>query len=206
MPAPDFPFRIASPSGGLPSAVGWAQLLMQDRLRAGDVAVDATVGNGHDTLFLAQLVGGEGHVFGMDVQAAAVAETQRRLREEGIEEARVTLHCAGHERLAEWLPAEQHGRVRGIMFNLGYLPGSDKTVITRTSTTLQALQAAVDLLAPGGLLTVAIYPGHEGGAEEQKAVAEWAAGLPPARFEAQLMRPLNRLAAPPECCAVFKKA
>jgi hypothetical protein len=92
------------------------------------------------------------------------------------------------------------------MFNLGYLPGSDKSVITRTGTTLRALDAARDLLAADGLLTIAVYPGHEGGAEEQRAIADWAAALSPRIFEAQLFRPVNRSASPPECWAILKKA
>lgn len=197
--------RLASSSGGLPSAVGWAQLLMADRLRAGDVVADATAGNGHDTLFLAGLVGGEGHVYALDVQAVAVEETRRRLLEAGISEERFTLIHAGHETLREVIRPADHGRLRGVMFNLGYLPGSDKTVITRTETTLAAMLAALELLAPGGLLTVAVYPGHAGGAEEQQEIGAWVAGLSPRDFEAQLIRPVNRRASPPECWVVLKK-
>ncbi|MDZ4286649.1 MAG: class I SAM-dependent methyltransferase [Prosthecobacter sp.] len=201
----DPPPRLASSSGGLPSAVGWAQLLMADRLRPGDVVADATAGNGHDTLFLAGHVGEQGHVYAMDVQAKAVDETRRRLLEAGISEDRFTLVCAGHETMRVVIPLAQHGRLRGIMFNLGYLPGSDKSVITRTETTLQALAVALELLAPGGLLTVAVYPGHEGGAQEQQAIGAWIAGLSPRDFEAQLIRPVNRSASPPECWVVLRK-
>lgn len=201
--APPAP-RLASPSGGLPSAVLWAQLLQADRLRPGDLALDATAGNGHDTLFLARCVGDSGHVYAMDVQATAVAATRQRLTEAGVPATGFTLWQAGHETLAQRVPAAHHGRLRGVMFNLGYLPGSDKQVITRTATTLQAVQSALELLAPGGLLTLAVYPGHAGGAEEQGAVAGWAGALPPRAFEVQLLRPVNRAASPPECWAVWK--
>lgn len=194
---------LASSTGGLPSAVGWAQLLMQDRLRSGDTALDATAGNGHDTLFLARLVGETGHVWAFDVQEAAVLESRRRLSESGARHAAV-IH-AGHETMSHHVPVEFHGRLRGIMFNLGYLPGSDKSVITQTKTTLSALTSAIEMLAPGGLLTVAVYPGHEGGADEQCAITEWAAGLTSSSYEVQLIRPINRSASPPECWAVWKR-
>ena len=195
--------RLASSTGGLPSAVGWAQLLMQDRLHPGDAALDATAGNGHDTLFLARLVGETGHVWAFDVQETAVLETRRRLGEADVLHAAV-IH-AGHETMSQHVPVEFHGRLRGIMFNLGYLPGSDKSVITRTETTLSALTAAIELLAPGGLLTVAVYPGHEGGADEQRAITEWAAALSSSSYEVQLLRPINRSASPPECWAVWRR-
>jgi hypothetical protein len=107
--------------------------------------------------------------------------------------------------MAEHVPPVRHGQVAGIMFNLGYLPGSDKSVITLTETTLRALSVALDLLAPRGLLTLAVYPGHEGGAQEQQAITQWAAGLSPRHYEVQLLRPINRSASPPECWVVWKR-
>ena len=92
-----------------------------------------------------------------------------------------------------------------LSHHLGYLPGGDKTRITRAETTLAALAVAAAELAPGGLLTIAVYPGHEGGREEQRTVAAWAESLPARAFEVQLLRPINRAAAPPECWAVLKK-
>ncbi len=192
--------HLASPSGGLPSAVLWAQLMLKDRLRHGDVVVDATMGNGHDTLFLTQCVAPDGHVFAFDVQAAALEETRKRVPPE-----MTTLIHAGHETMRSHVPLELHGRIHAIMFNLGYLPGTDKTLITRTTTTMIAVQEALDLLTPGGLLTIAVYPGHEGGAEEGRHLALWAAALDARRFEVQHLRPVNRAAAPPELWVVWKR-
>ena len=199
------PLRLASATGGLPSAVRWAQLLLEDRLRPGDWVVDATLGNGHDTLFLSRQVLPYGRVFGFDVQTAAVEATRARLRAADVPEEAFTLFAAGHERLGEALPAEARGRLAAVMFNLGYLPGSDKQCITRTETTLAAVAQALEWLRPGGLLTVAVYPGHEGGAEEGRALALWAAGLEPRAFEVQHLRPVNRSASPPECWVVWKR-
>lgn len=193
--------RLASASGGLPSSVRWAQLILQDRLQPGDVVIDATMGNGHDTLFLTQCVSPGGHVYAFDVQAAALVETRKRVPAD-----MTTLFHAGHETMAANVPAEHHGRIAAIMFNLGYLPGSDKTCITQTETTLAALQQAIELLRPGGILTIAVYPGHDGGAQESREIAAWAAGLDSRRFEVQHLRPVNRSAAPPELWTVWKTA
>lgn len=198
------PPRLSSPSGGLPSAVTWAQLLLADRLQAGDCAVDATAGNGHDTLFLCRRVLPGGRVFAFDKQEAALANTRARLLENGVAQADFTLIHAGHETLSERLPETLRGRLAAVMFNLGYLPGSDKNLITRAATTLAAAAQALEWLRPGGLMTVVVYPGHEGGAEEAREIAAWAAGLDPRRIEAQHLRPVNRAAAPPECWAFWR--
>jgi hypothetical protein len=98
--------HLASPNGGLPSSVLWAQLILKDRLRAGDVVVDATMGNGHDTLFLTQCVSPGGHVFAFDVQEAALIETRKRVPAE-----MTTLIHAGHETMRAHVPVELHGKV-----------------------------------------------------------------------------------------------
>ncbi|HKJ87699.1 MAG TPA: class I SAM-dependent methyltransferase [Gammaproteobacteria bacterium] len=139
----------------------------------GALAVDATVGNGHDTLFLARAVGSGGRVEGLDIQASALTAARERLEQAGALD-RVRLHQGGHEALLRILPEAARGRVRAVMFNLGYLPGGDKGVVTRPDSTLAGLEAAAGLLAPGGRIAVVGYPGHPGGAEECEAVSEWA--------------------------------
>lgn len=145
------------------------------------VAVDGTAGNGHDTLFLARLVGERGLVHAFDVQPEALARTAARLAAEGLEE-RATLHGRGHEELAAALGA--HGgvsarppRVAVGMFNLGFLPGGDRGVTTRPDTTLAALDALLPLLAPGGLVSLHVYAGHPGGAGEAAALDRYLAAL-----------------------------
>jgi len=154
--------------------VAAAQRSLAAVLRPGDRAVDATAGNGHDTEFLARRVGAAGRVVAVDAQAAAVAATDRRLRAAELGD-RVALCHAGHEGLAALVPPSWTGRVRGVVFNLGYLPGSDANLITRPATTRKALDGARHLLEPGGRLAVVAYPGHGGGLEEAEAVATWAA-------------------------------
>jgi predicted O-methyltransferase YrrM len=181
----------------------FAHRLATTALSAGATAVDATVGNGHDAVVLARAVGPEGQVFGFDVQAEAIAATRRRLAADNLS-SRVHLFRAGHEALAAHVPDRQHGRVGAVMFNLGYLPGGDSSLTTRPKTTIPALDAAVRLLRPGGVLTVVLYSGHEGGPEEVEAVQDWAEALPRARGEALSYRFVNQRNDPPRLIAVEK--
>jgi 16S rRNA C1402 N4-methylase RsmH len=166
-------------------------------LVAGDAAIDATVGRGQDTCVLAELVGPTGRVIGFDLQEDALASATRRLDAAGLTD-RVTLVSSGHEHLAEWL-REHHPEIRprAVVFNLGYLPRGDKSITTRPETTIPALDAALDVLAPGGRLFVVVYPGHEGGQREADAVLDWAMNLPSDRAEAAWYQPTERESTPP---------
>lgn len=151
--------------------------IVRQHLTQGGIAVDATIGNGHDTVFLAQCVGDSGRVFGFDIQSQALANSRQRLREQGLE-SRATLFLASHADMPIHIPEALQGRIRACMFNLGYLPGADKTVITRTESTLAALAAACGLLAEQGVITVLAYPGHAGGDSETQALTDWCGRLP----------------------------
>lgn len=179
----------------LPSILSLAKQLIRQAVHPGDTAVDATVGNGHDTLFLAETVGASGRVFGFDIQTEAVQTARQRLESANLED-RVTLITDSHHRMAEHLPVETHGRIRGVMFNLGYLPYGNPEVITRPETTVPALSVASDLLAPGGMMTAVLYTGHPGGEEEAEAVIRWAKELSPNRFQTMWVQLPNRTHAP----------
>lgn len=148
----------------------------QERLggivQPGDTAVDATVGNGHDTLFLAQRVGPQGQVWGFDVQAQALQTAGDQLHAAGFA-PRVQLIQQGHQHLSDVLPDRVRGHVAAVMFNLGYLPGSDKRLTTQADTTLTALHASLAWLRPGGVLSVLAYRGHAGGLQEADRVLDW---------------------------------
>ena len=150
---------------------------MRGTIREGDVVVDATMGNGKDTLFLCELVGESGRVYAFDVQKEVVERTRERVEEAGFAE-RTTLLLAGHETMADRIKEP----VRAVMFNLGWLPGAEHAVTTRTETTLQAVDAAVNLLEPGGIVTVCVYPGHEEGTRELKALLAYAKALSVRQF------------------------
>ena len=170
---------------------------MRRTVRPGDTVVDATMGNGKDTLFLAELVGETGHVFAFDVQQEAVARTRERLTEAGLD-GRATLLLAGHETMAKHVPEP----VAAVMFNLGWLPGAAHAVTTKTETTLSAVQAAVHLIAPGGIVTVCVYPGHEEGQRELQALLSYASGLSVREFSVLHHRFLNAPAHTPQLILV----
>lgn len=168
-------------------------------LAPGDCAIDATAGNGHDTLFLARLVGETGTVLACDLQPEALTRTARLLEAHGIPNA-ILLACS-HANLNDAIPPEYHGRIGAVMFNLGYLPGGDKTYTTTTSSSLQGLQQALALLRVGGIVTVIAYPGHPGGTEETAAVEGLLRGLNPAEYTVSL--PAEPIASAPRLsCAV----
>lgn len=156
--------------------LSFAKSVLCEVLQPGCIGVDATVGNGYDTVFLSEKAGADGHVFGFDVQEQAVKQTEERLNEE-CRPQNWTIFHSGHENMLELIPSEFHGRVNVVMFNLGFLPGSDKTVITKSETTLTAIKSSLEILAKGGMLCIAIYAGHPGGDEEDVAVRDYCKSL-----------------------------
>ncbi|MCA9071612.1 MAG: class I SAM-dependent methyltransferase [Planctomycetaceae bacterium] len=164
--------------------------ILSARLNAGDVAIDATAGNGHDTLFLAQAVGPTGHVYAFDVQPVAIEQTRRRLEAAGLfDDQTIHLLNQSHAELPDNIPPEHHGQIAAVTFNLGYLPGADKSLITQTESTRQAVEAALSLLREEGLLTVVAYTGHPGGAEETETVAALFQSLSQEEFSVEVTTP-----------------
>lgn len=186
-------------------AVSWAQEMIRARVPPGGIAVDATAGNGHDTLFLARHLGESGRVYAFDTQEQAVEATRRRMAEAGRGAASVVCVRLGHEQAPAWLAEKECAPLAAVMFNLGYLPGGDKSLITQPATTCAALAGMAPLLAAGGLLTVVMYPGHAGGGGERDAVLVWARGLPREHFAASHHAALNAGAGRPELLAVERR-
>ncbi|GHA03852.1 rRNA methyltransferase [Arenicella chitinivorans] len=134
-----------------------------------DYAVDATCGNGHDTVFLASLA--RKQVWGFDVQSGAIEATRTKLTAANIQH--VNLIHAGHETMQQHIDQP----IDCIMFNLGYLPRSDKTITTEADSSLLALNQSTKMLNPGGLISLLCYPGHDAGAVETHAVQSWLSTL-----------------------------
>jgi len=201
-PAPVQP--PSSPAFRLESIQELTRRLMRAAVGPGDRVLDGTVGNGHDTFFLAHCVGPRGKVVGFDVQLDALAETEGLLNLQGLSE-QVSLVHDSHEWLGLWLDTHWPGqKLAGAMFNLGYRPRGDHAIMTRPQSTLAALEQVINYLRPGGLLTVALYTGHEGGAEEAAAVLDFMRGLPPNLGQVVWHQFLNR-AHPPSLVAFCKK-
>ncbi len=166
-------------------------------VKAGDTVIDATAGNGHDTLFLAGLVGETGHVFAFDVQESAIRATGECVRVGGLEN-RVTLIHAGHERMTEYVT----GPVRAVCFNLGWLPGGNKDITTHWETTFQAVTQALSLLMPLGICTVCVYPGHAEGEKERQRLKPFLAALRPQEYNVLHQVFLNAGPDAPECYVI----
>lgn len=168
-------------------------------VQKGDTVVDATCGNGHDTLAMLKLVkddSGHGHVYGFDIQDDAINNTLSLLDTslEPTERKHVKLFAVCHSRMMQVLP--KGVSVRLFAFNLGYLPGSDKTIITKSSTTLLALEAAKEILVAGGLISAVVYVGHPGGREELEIIQSFATGLAAEEWVCTQIQMLNRPSAP----------
>ena len=153
----------------------WSKLI-----EIGDTVVDATCGNGHDTLKLCQLAlsKDKGKVYAFDIQAEAIAAAKEHLAAHLSNEVqkKIEFQLRSHATFPESLNKQS---VKLFVYNLGYLPGGDKAKTTLQDTTLQSLQHAAQLLAPAGAICVTCYPGHAEGAKEQESVLTFAAALPP---------------------------
>ncbi len=145
---------------------------IREHLREGDIAVDFTMGNGHDTEFLSKTVGESGHVYAFDIQQAAVDSTTENLKCAGCPE-NYTLICDSHHRVEEYVKTP----IKAGMFNLGYLPGGDKRITTLRETTMPAVEAAIRLLDRDAILNIAVYPGHQEGELEGRMLCEYFAKL-----------------------------
>lgn len=163
-----------------------------EHLHAGDVAVDFTMGNGNDTLFLSKTVGAEGRVYAFDIQEEALTSTEAFLKANEVPE-NYTLICASHHLVKEYVKEP----IKAGMFNLGYLPRSGrKQVTTLRETTMPAVEAAIELLADDGVLIIAIYPGHEEGALEGDMLREYFATLSRFKICASEFKILNSPTSP----------
>ncbi len=141
-------------------------------VRPGGTVVDFTMGNGHDTLWLAEQVGENGKVYAFDIQPKALESSEKLLRESGCPQ-NYTLILDSHANVERYVKEP----ICAGMFNLGYLPGSDKSVTTLRESTMKAVEGALRLLEDDGGLLIAVYPGHEEGSLEGKMLDEYFATL-----------------------------
>jgi ribosomal protein L11 methylase PrmA len=164
---------------------------LRKHLKPGNIAIDATVGNGKDTLFLAGLVGRKGLVYGFDIQENAIANTRELLLTNGYSN-NIKLFLAGHENMDLYI----RDQVDAIIFNLGFLPGGDKKTKTLPEKTVMAVDKGINLLNSGGIICIVIYAGHEGGSEEQELLEEYVQNLDKKTYRAVKLYLLNRKQAP----------
>ncbi|HHF7042530.1 SAM-dependent methyltransferase [Streptococcus mutans] len=152
------------------------------------IAIDATMGNGNDTVFLSHIAK---KVYAFDVQEQALIKTKEKLEQLNIKNVQLILD--GHQTIDKYVV----GPIRAAIFNLGYLPSADKTIITKPDTTLEAIGKILDRLEVGGRISIMIYYGHEGGDKEKDAVLNFVKELDQQHFTVMLYQPLNQINAPP---------
>lgn len=195
---------------------GWVMDILSHYVREGDAVIDATMGNGHDTVALARLVGAEGRVFAFDVQEQALANTEALLRriDEQEESAgggklrrRVQLILDSNVNLRRYVEqsADEPRAVAAALFNLGYLPGGDKSITTTGEETLRAASEALETVKPDGLVAMVLYSGHEQGAKEKELLLQWAERLPAKEYHVAYVSMWNQKKHPPELLLVTKK-
>lgn len=175
----------------LANTVKIAHGFIRMRIGEGGTGVDATAGNGNDTLFLAKCVGNTGRVFSFDIQKMALAKTTELLQSNGFSH-NVTLINDGHEKMIEYI----NQPVDAIVFNLGYLPGGDHSITTNPDSTIEAVKAGLSLLKPGGILCIVVYTGHLGGEEEQEALESFMETLDKKIYCSAKLYFMNRIKAP----------
>ena len=150
------------------NAVKLSRYILKDKITSGDTTVDATCGNGYDSLLLSSLSGENGKVFCFDISPIAIENTKKRLEEESIYKNFILIND-GHENMDRYVKE----KIKAAVFNLGYLPGGDHSSVTKPETTLAALKKAMEMLLPGGIIVIVVYYGHEGGKIEKEEIIDF---------------------------------
>ena len=179
----------------------FARQLLTNAVTKKDIVIDGTAGNGHDTLFLAQLVGETGKVYAFDIQEEAIEKTKQRLIEHNSL-SQVTLFQKGHEEANHLIKDEV---ISGAVFNLGYLPGGDKAIVTKPETTLQAIADIFTMLKKGGIIVLVIYYGHEEGQHEKEAVMNYVSNIDQTEAHVLTYQFINQKNNPPFVVAIEKR-
>ncbi|HLR34384.1 MAG TPA: class I SAM-dependent methyltransferase [Tissierellales bacterium] len=178
-----------------------SKALMDLAIYNGDTVIDATVGNGNDTLYMANLIGDEGKVYGFDIQKTAINRTKQALEKAGFNN-RVTLINSGHETMDEYVKE----KVKLVVFNLGFLPKGDKKITTLPGTTIMAMEKSLKLLVDNGLLLIISYIGHSGGLEEKEAVENYLKELNQKEYNVLKYKFINQINNPPILYGVEKRS
>ena len=181
------------------TAVKFVQDFLAARLADPGLCIDATCGNGGDTAFLCRLAGKEGRVLGFDIQPEAIAFTRQNLARKGLA---AELHCDSHANLLQYV---QPGTVDAVMFNFGWLPGADHGVFSHAQSSIPALEAALEALRPGGVLSAILYSGKVIGSDEKTEILQWMRSRPLKQCTALVCGFANWADTAPLPCFLLKK-
>lgn len=182
-------------------STSFVHYILKDKIKKGDTVVDATMGNGNDTIFLARLVGDKGRVFSFDIQEMALRRTLEKIKDCGLGNYNIELIRDSHENMEKYIDQP----IDGVMFNLGYLPKGDQSIITRPVSTIKAIKSALKLLKPAGIMSIIIYYGHQGGGDERDQVLNYLGGLSSRDFTVMKSSYINRDKNPPITVFVDKR-
>ena len=171
-------------------------------VKPGDLCIDATAGRGHDTAFLCSLVGQAGRVHAFDIQPEAVESTRALLAQQGYQSI-AQVHLDSHANMAAYTAP---GTVSCIVFNFGWLPGGDHTINTRPESSIAAIQAGLELLRPGGVMSLCIYYGRDTGFAERDALLEFLQTVDYRTYSVLCCQFLNRPNCPPIPVFLLKQA
>lgn len=185
----------------LKNAVNMSHFIMRHASGRINTAIDATCGNGKDTVLLADLVGAGGRVYAFDIQARALENTRQALAARELLD-RVQLISSSHEVLTRYVS----GPVQAVMFNLGYLPGGDHCLVTGSASTIRAVESALQILDRDGLMTIVVYTGHEGGEEEYEALSHYLNLIPQSCADVLETSYINQANQPASLFVVIKKS
>ena len=184
------------------TAVRFVQDFLAARLAHPQLCVDATCGNGGDTAFLCGLTAPAGRVLAFDVQPAAIASTRARLARANVPTDRYALICGSHADLLQYV---QPGTADAVMFNFGWLPGADHGVFSTAQSSIPALQAALQAVRPGGIVSAILYSGAVIGSDEKQAVLRFLRALPLKSFTVLVCDFANWAETAPLPCLILKK-
>ena len=185
------------------TAVKFVQDFLAARLVHPRLCVDATCGNGGDTAFLCGLSAASGgRVLGFDIQPEAIASTRARLEQAGVPAGQYALHCDSHAHLLQYV---QPGTADAVMFNFGWLPGADHAVFSTADSSIPALEAALQAVRPGGVVSAILYSGAVIGTDEKQAVLAWLRALPLKDFTVLVCDFANWAETAPLPCFILKK-
>jgi SAM-dependent methyltransferase len=188
----------------LEGVLPFARTLLRSFCAPGDIAIDATCGNGNDTLFLSKLVGKNGQVFAFDIQEQAIEKSKLRLTENQAD-ANVTFFHASHDEMIKQLPEFAIGKASAAIFNLGYLPGSDKSITTKGTSTIDAIKQLLQILKSEGIIILVIYHGHEEGKREKDLVLDFVKNLDQKKAHVLQYDFINQKNDPPFVVAIEKR-
>ena len=183
----------------LKKMIDYAHDIVRSVVKEGDIVIDATVGNGNDTIFLAELVGNSGKVYGFDIQKVAIDIANESLQKANLLN-KVQLINDSHQNVSQYV----HDKVKAAMFNLGYLPGGNQNIITSPLSTVFAITNIMSILQVGGIITIIIYYGHNGGIKEMNSVLDYVSNLDSSYYSVQKIEVINNNNTPPILVCIEK--